>query len=974
LFLGETDLMTFQSKPTNSLGTTSGRLAAVRLKATNKQIFRALLSLASAALLTRVAGMLNQIVASSHFGAGSAMDAYFVVYTLTTVLAYLLVGGIEDAIVPVYAGVRAQGSKERASRVFSTVLNLFLLSTIVLTVLLIIFRRESISLTAPALDPLRAGVAANLAPFMYPVLVLMVMVGLLESIFNVEGQFGWPAYAGLLVPLSTAVLVVIASESQGIVVLCTGIILGLCLQLGIFLIRAKRAKLVYRPVLDLRMPEIHTIFVLLWPALLGGLIGQASPLVDLIFASQLSAGSISALSYALKIVSIFSGVIFISVGRAALPYLARQAANNDIRAFKNTLRLYLWAIGLGTAVLSLFILLLAHPIVQLLFQRGAFSAEDTGRTATTLIGFVVGLTPMALAFTGARAFSALGKTQVLMWVSAFSLVANAVFDYILARLWQSQGIALATSAVYFCTMFILFITLRRSIGNLHLLTPPAELFTLGEKIKSPLMALASSLRTKILPASIALAVFIIGLVGNRLNSVYTLRLALGSILIVFLLRYPYVLVITWALISVVVSENIPIFTSSNILTGLTVPTLLLMTYLPVSALLKRMPPLWFLLIYLVWVFAGIGISEIGVGPFLTIWLTDLDYLVVALLTVHILTTQRRLHRLIDILILGGTFVSLFGIYGYITRQNGVMDSTTSLFRIFSIFAAAPALALFLSILIPLALYRASTVRGWKQAGTVLSVLLLLTTILLTFARGAFIAIPISVLVIVLLMPNRKTRITLIACTVGLALGVLLVMWMGDIPIFDRFLNQDVGTFNGRTLLWRALLDHFDPKQLLGNGLTASSQLLARLQVSLNGGLIANAPSNIFLGTLYDHGIIGLGLLLVMLIALLIGIIKGVRRTKGEQRMLFVVALAILVSVVLQLLEQDDFWVRAIGIYFWVIIALPFSRCWDSVEKASDDDDDIGDRITDTRIEVPWWLRKRDPIPTSQGTPQPLRSE
>src|SRR5215469_6231348 len=100
-----------QSKSIHSLETTGMRMA-VRLKSTNKQIFRALLSLSSAALLTRMAGMLNQVVASSRFGAGATMDAYFVVYTLPTVLAYLIAGGVEASVIPVYARVRAQGSKE----------------------------------------------------------------------------------------------------------------------------------------------------------------------------------------------------------------------------------------------------------------------------------------------------------------------------------------------------------------------------------------------------------------------------------------------------------------------------------------------------------------------------------------------------------------------------------------------------------------------------------------------------------------------------------------------------------------------------------------------------------------------------------------------------------------------------------------------------------------------------------------------
>jgi O-antigen ligase len=241
---------------------------------------------------------------------------------------------------------------------------------------------------------------------------------------------------------------------------------------------------------------------------------------------------------------------------------------------------------------------------------------------------------------------------------------------------------------------------------------------------------------------------------------------------------------------------------------------------------------------------------------------------------------------------------------------------------------------------------------------------------LTFARGAFISIPLSIAILILFLPSRKTKTTLLACMAGLTIGILIAMWLGDIPIFSRFLNQDVTTFDGRTLLWKALFDHLDPKELLGNGLAASKLLLATLPV----GQIATAPSNLFLEALYDHGIIGLGLLLAMLVALLISIIKGILRTKGEQRMLFGVALAILVSVLLQSLEQDDFWVQTIGIYFWVIMTIPFSQCWEKAEKALDEDDDSGNEITAIRIETPWWIQKRHPVPVGGDKLQPLRLE
>src|SRR6202023_638829 len=111
----------------------------------------------------------------------------------------------------------------------------------------------------------------------------------------------------------------------------------------------------------------------------------------------------------------------------------------------------------------------------ILFQRGAFTINDTNRTANTLVGLALGLVPMSFGFIVYRAFSALGKTQILMFATFLSILSNAVFDYFFSRIWQVEGIGLATSAMYFCSMFLLFFLLRHEIGELHIFTPPKEI-------------------------------------------------------------------------------------------------------------------------------------------------------------------------------------------------------------------------------------------------------------------------------------------------------------------------------------------------------------------------------------------------------------------------------------------------------------------------------------------------------------------
>ncbi len=277
---------------------------------------------------------------------------------------------------------------------------------------------------------------------------------------------------------------------------------------------------------------------------------------------------------------------------------------------------------------------------------------------------------------------------------------------------------------------------------------------------------------------------------------------------------------------------------------------------------------------------------------------------------------------------------MYGIYGYLTKQNGIPDTQIpALFRISSVFSQTPtALAYFLTVVIPLAFYRTTTLQGFKRVIGWILIILLLGTLLLTFSRGAFIAIAVGILILVIFLPSRKMRVGMISGILALGSLVALVVIVGNVPVFNRFLNTDITTLNGRTYLWNAIIDHFDPTRLLGNGLNASDALLTTLNIGSGGGVIATAPHNLFLGTLYDHGIIGLLLLTLTLIVLAVSLITGIRKSTGDRRMLFVTALAVLASMLVQAFESNEIWNQSVGIYFWIVMSLPFALCWSIQQK------------------------------------------
>ncbi len=201
------------------------------------------------------------------------------------------------------------------------------------------------------------------------------------------------------------------------------------------------------------------------------------------------------------------------------------------------------------------------------------------------------------------------------------------------------------------------------------------------------------------------------------------------------------------------------------------------------------------------------------------------------------------------------------------------------------------------------------------------------------------------------LPSRKLKFSLLGCIIAISMIVLLLVTVGNVPLFSRFFNSDVMTLNNRTYLWQAVLEHFDPTQLLGNGFEASDVLLGNLRVGY-GGVISTGTQNLYIAALYDHGIIGLGLLVVMMGTLFVNIIKGLRSTTGNRRMLFATALAVFLSMFLQSFESTDLWISSVGIYFWLIMSLPFVYHWlpqlpqlPFSQQPSSVENDISDEMT-----------------------------
>lgn len=413
------------------------------------------------------------------------------------------------------------------------------------------------------------------------------------------------------------------------------------------------------------------------------------------------------------------------------------------------------------------------------------------------------------------------------------------------------------------------------------------------------------------------------------DPLYAARVIIGVPIILLFLRFPYALLLAWVLTDAFIGQGVPALNGNNIDTALTVPSLLLLFLLPLGQTFRRMPALAFLAVYLLWVLAGIGISHVDTISFLKSWTLNFDYVAVGVITINVVTTRRRLMGLVDTILYVAAGIAIFGIYGYITQQNGILDTETGTFRITSTFDQATALALFLSMALPLSLYRSFTVNGLKRILFWTLSFLYVGALALTFTRSALVTIPLSILILIGALPTRRMKTIALVTSTALGSLVAVLVTIAGIPIFARFFQQDVSSLNGRAYLWQALLTRFDPAQIMGHGFGASNDLLAKLQIGNGGlpgnGVIATSPHSLYLGTLYDHGVVGLALLILTFISLSISLIWGIRAARGYDRALFATALAICFSMCVQSIDSNQLWDQAFGIYFWIAVALPFAR-------------------------------------------------
>jgi len=405
-------------------------------------MLRGLLSFSSMTMVSRVLGLVRDQVISTHFGANSVTDAFWVAFRVPNFLRRLFAeGSFATAFVPVFTEVKEtrphEDLRELTARVSGTLGGVLL----VVTALGLLFAPQLAWLfgSGPGNDPIKQGLLVDLFRLTFPFLLFISLTALAGGALNSFQRFAMPALTPVILNLCLiagalwlAPLLQMRIMALGWAVLAAGV-----LQL-LFLLPALRGiGLLTLPRWGWTHPGVRKVLTLMVPTLFGSSVAQINLLLDTVIAARLVDGSQSWLSLADRFLELPLGVFGVALGTVILPALARHHVKTDREAFSFTLDWGLRATLLIAVPATLGLGLLAEPLIATLFQYRQFTAFDTQMTALSVYGLSFGLPAFALLKVVLPSFYARQDTRTPVRAGIAALVANMALNFLILAMLYS---------------------------------------------------------------------------------------------------------------------------------------------------------------------------------------------------------------------------------------------------------------------------------------------------------------------------------------------------------------------------------------------------------------------------------------------------------------------------------------------------------------------------------------------------------
>lgn len=430
----------------------------------------------SATMASRLLGLVREQVMAHLFGASDRMDAFNVAFRLPNLVRDLFAeGAMSAAFVPTFTRHLQMHGRDAAWTLGRRAITGLVVVTGAIATLGVIFAPEMTRLFASGFEsvPGKLELTITLTRLMFPFLVLVAVAVAMMGMLNALGRFFIPALSPAMFNvawIATAIALVPVMPRFGldpVMGLAIGVLLGGAGQVLLQWPLLRREGFRLRPEFAPRDPALHEILVMMGPGTVGLAATQFNVYVNTVLATSQESGAVSWLNYAFRLLYLPVGIFGVSVATAAVPLLSRQAATGDMLAVRSTVG-HASRMMLMLNIPAMFgLVVLAQPIVRLIFERGEFRPGDTAAVATALIAYAPGLIGYSLVKVLSPTFYAMRDARTPVLVSVASVVTNAALNIALVRVMGYVGLGAGTAIASLLNAGLLLWLLRRRLDGIE---------------------------------------------------------------------------------------------------------------------------------------------------------------------------------------------------------------------------------------------------------------------------------------------------------------------------------------------------------------------------------------------------------------------------------------------------------------------------------------------------------------------------
>jgi putative peptidoglycan lipid II flippase len=440
---------------------TSPIAAPSRAFSINRRIFRAAVSVGAAGVVVKLLATFKEIAVASVYGRSDAMDAFLAAVLIPNLLVNLISESMNQALVRTLVRVREQEGRSRAQQLLSSSMLWMCLLLGAACAVMALSARGFFPLIASHFAPAKLALAIRLFYALLPVLVITGIATNCTAVLNTLDRFALPALAPAVISVSVLFGALLLGSRFGIWAMVYSTLAGSLLHAVIVVwmmqTRGYRFSLRWHGMTE----ATREVAGQYGPVLLSSVVASGGLLVDQSMAAMLIAGSVSALVYANRFVSVALTLLAGAVSTAIVPYFSRMIAFHDWAGCRHTLRTWIRLTALVSVPVAVLLIAGARPLVRVALQHGQFGPRDTAVVASVLAMYAIQIPFFVTSRVYYRFLVAMRRTDLILYCGVLNLGLDVVLNLVFMRWLGVAGIALATSLRTVSTFFYLWYWSRK---------------------------------------------------------------------------------------------------------------------------------------------------------------------------------------------------------------------------------------------------------------------------------------------------------------------------------------------------------------------------------------------------------------------------------------------------------------------------------------------------------------------------------